>query len=468
MRLSFSKWLNKLRAFRLVRLMQQNTSSETVSAEKASANPSPVKIRKVLVTGAQGFIGRHLVNHLLAAGYEVTCGVRQTPKLPDPRCRYALMDFTQDLDPEVWRLRLQEIDAVINTVGILQEQGKQTFTALHEQGPQALFTACRLAKTKLVINISALGADGEACTRYHRSKKIADDYLLNLGIPAVVLQPSLVFGIDGESSRLFATVASLPLVALPRGGCQKIQPVHVDELCEVVLAHLSMPPASPLRIPVVGPAPISLAAYLTTLRLCMGLGNLRIFTLPHWLLQLAIKLGKFFPVPLMDHDTLAMLNRGNTADASSTARSLGRQPRSPGRFLSGPEAENMRQLALLGWLLPLLRISLAAVWIWTGICSLGLYPVDESLALLERVGIVGSPASVMLYGAGVLDIALGLATLFLPRRRLLWLFQLALIVFYTAIISWKLPEFWLHPYGPVLKNLPMLALIFALLKLEKR
>ena len=30
---------------------------------------------------------------------------------------------------------------------------------------------------------------------------------------------------------------------------------------------------------------------------------------------------------------------------------------------------------------------------------------------------------------------------------------------YTAIISWRLPEFWLHPYGPMTKNLPMLALL---------
>ena len=45
--------------------------------------------------------------------------------------------------------------------------------------------------------------------------------------------------------------------------------------------------------------------------------------------------------------------------------------------------------------------------------------------------------------------------------------QLALILFYTIVISFRLPEFWLHPYGPLLKNLPMLAAIWLLYELEK-
>jgi hypothetical protein len=72
----------------------------------------------------------------------------------------------------------------------------------------------------------------------------------------------------------------------------------------------------------------------------------------------------------------------------------------------------------------------------------------------------------MLYGAAALDFAFGLATLFLPRRRLLWLLQIALILLYSVIITIKLPEFWLHPYGPILKNLPMLAALYMLYTLE--
>jgi len=53
-------------------------------------------------------------------------------------------------------------------------------------------------------------------------------------------------------------------------------------------------------------------------------------------------------------------------------------------------------------------------------------------------------------------------------RRLLWRAQAALILFYSLVIAWKLPEFWLHPYGPMLKNVPLLAVLVALDAMETR
>ena len=53
------------------------------------------------------------------------------------------------------------------------------------------------------------------------------------------------------------------------------------------------------------------------------------------------------------------------------------------------------------------------------------------------------------------------------RRRWLWWMQIGLIGFYTVVIAWKLPEFLLHPYGPLTKNLPMLAAICLLYEMEE-
>jgi hypothetical protein len=123
--------------------------------------------------------------------------------------------------------------------------------------------------------------------------------------------------------------------------------------------------------------------------------------------------------------------------------------------------------ARLAWLLPLLRLSIALVWIVTGLLSFGLYPVQDSYALLARLGITGALAPLMLYGAAALDLALGVATLVLRRRVLLWWMQIALMLGYMVLITWALPEFWLHPFGPILKNLPMLVAVGLLLALEE-
>ena len=84
---------------------------------------------------------------------------------------------------------------VVNAVGILRESGNATFQALHVDAPVALFHACVQADVKKVVQISALGADTEAASRYHLSKKHADDTLAELPIRWVIMQPSLVFGL---------------------------------------------------------------------------------------------------------------------------------------------------------------------------------------------------------------------------------------------------------------------------------
>ncbi len=112
------------------------------------------------------------------------------------------------------------------------------------------------------------------------------------------------------------------------------------------------------------------------------------------------------------------------------------------------------------------RLALAAVWLATGILSLGIYPQADSLMLLAHVGLYGYTALIALYLAASMDIALGLLTLFAPRKTL-WQFQAALIIVYTLVISIFLPEFWLHPFGPILKNLPILILLGLLHKYER-
>jgi hypothetical protein len=277
-----------------------------------------------------------------------------------------------------------------------------------------------------------------------------------------------VYGSDGTSARMFVTLASMPVVALPGRGEQMIQPVHVGDVVAVIVALLDRAVQSGERIPVVGPQPMSLKSFLSVLRDAMGLGGEYFLPVPMSLMRLAARVGKILPGSLLDPETLNMLERGNTASAVPTARLLGREPHRAENFIALAERPAVRTQAKLNWLLPVLRVSIALVWIVTGIVSLGLYPVDDSYALLARVGIAGMLAPVMLYGAALLDLAFGVAILVLRRRHWLWLAQLAVILFYTAVITWKLPEFWLHPYGPLLKNLPMLAAIWLLLELEER
>lgn len=148
---------------------------------------------RILLTGCSGFIGQRLVDALLADRHQLVCAVRHRQISSHPGLSYISVDFSNDTEKSAWLARLVGIDAVINTVGIFRETAGQTFAALHVATPRALFAACAdTPGIALVVQVSALGADGDATTAYHPSKQTADDFLAALPVRSSIVQPSLV------------------------------------------------------------------------------------------------------------------------------------------------------------------------------------------------------------------------------------------------------------------------------------
>jgi uncharacterized protein YbjT (DUF2867 family) len=407
---------------------------------------------KVLVIGAGGFIGRHVVQALEGAGHSVMRGVR-SPHGEGDVCA----DLARMLRPEQWAPALRGVDVVVNAAGIFRERSASSFAQVHDAGPRALFAACEAGGVRSVVHISALGADADARSAFHLSKRSADSDLAARRLDWVIVYPSLVFGPGGQSARQFAALASMPVAPLPGDGLQRVQPVHVQDLAAAI-AKLVQGAAPRSRLEAVGPRAVTVREWLGVLRGQMGLGRAR-----------------FLPVPLalvravVGAEAVDMLQRGNTGSPDAFARILGRVPRPVEAFLQGADAALLRLTSRLAWLLPLLRWAIALTWVVSGVVSLGPYPVASSLEMLARAGLTGALAYAALFGGALADIALGIATLLLKRgRRWMWRAQLALIAVYTAIITLALPELWLHPFGPVLKNLPMMAAIMLMHELEPR
>lgn len=422
--------------------------------------------KRVLLTGATGLIGGALARSLCASGHEVLCAGRR----PAAHGQWVAVDFAHASRDE-WLPHLVGVDVVVNAVGIFREHGDADFDRLHVRAPQALFEACVAAGVSRVLHVSALGAAADAPTDYLRSKARGDAALLSLPVDGAVLRPSLVFSPHGTSSRFFLQLAALPVLPLPAGD-QRVQPIHLDDLVESMCRLVEDPRAhaSARVIDLVGPEPLGLRDYLRMLRQGLGWSAPVTIAVPPVFVRIAARVGDLWPGALFDHAAWTMLQRGNTADVQDTAGALGRMPKPPADFIDDALAEPLRTRAVVDAALPVLKCSLAALWIWTGIVSMGLYPVEDSLQLLVRAGLPEPLRAPALYAAAAFDIAMGILTLAMPRthRHWLWLSQVLLILFYTVVITVRLPEFWLHPYGPVLKNLPILALLFLLWMLDAR
>lgn len=421
---------------------------------------------KILVCGASGFIGGAVCARLAAEGHEVLRGVRRAANPGE-----VAIDYSRDLLPGTWRERLRGVDAVVNAVGIISEHGAASFEALHARAPAVLFAACAEAGVRRVVQISALGAaDGD--TPYFTSKRAADQALMALPLEWTILRPSLVFGPGGDSAAMFCQVASMPLMAAPALGAARFQPVHVDDLVQTVVAALD--PVTPARrvIDVAGRDAVGYDGMLATYRAAMGFAPAPVLHIPAPLMACAAWVaGKIPGVPLTP-DNWRMLRAGSALAADDRSgpavlrELLGRAPRAIADFIAPEEREPLRLRALASWRSLLLRWTLALVWLLTAVVSAFIYPQADSLTLLASVGLEGSPALLALYGAAALDAAFGVACIAWPRRAL-WLAQGVLVLGYSAVIAACLPEFLWHPFGPLLKNLPILAILAILYAEEK-
>ena len=285
---------------------------------------------KVLICGANGFVGRHLVYALRKAGHNVIRGVRQ-PREPNDM----EIDYRHDTAKEIWRTRLVGMGAVINAVGVLRSSSRAPMHQLHGEAPRALFEACAEAGVTRVVHFSALGIDQGIETAYFQTRRMAEATLDNLSgsIQWLILRPSIIYGEDGASARLFRSLAKLPLHALPMGGHQVLQPVHIDDICEATTRWLDTDAINKQIISAVGAESTTMRGMLASYRSQMQLPAAAHINVPAFLIRFAARIGDVIPSSPLCSDTLTMLLAGNTADSTGFAQLLGRSPLSYRNFI---------------------------------------------------------------------------------------------------------------------------------------
>lgn len=423
---------------------------------------------RILITGASGFIGSHLIQ-ALHPHHDIVACVRNPYALLRrfPGIEVIARDYAAALSIEDWLPNLDTIDVVINAVGIIREAGTQTFDRLHDQAPCALFKACQQSGVSKVIQISALGADESAISHYHRSKKAADDCLKQLDLDWVIVKPSIVYGPGGKSASFFKALSALPLIPLVDRGDQQIQPIHIEDLTAALCALVSATAPARLSVDAVGPVPIPFREMLVQYRWWLGMKSPHLLPIPYMLSLCAGKIAGLLGNSPITGEVVQMLRHGNTGDVSTLREILRVSPRPfETALIEQPAVQADRWHARLFFLRPLLRVTLGLLWLMTGAISLGIYPVERSIALLSHLGITGLLAPIALYGAALLDIALGIATLARYRILSVGVAQIVLMLGYSFLISIGLSEFWLHPFGPITKNIPLIAATLVMIALE--
>lgn len=190
----------------------------------------------VTVFGGSGFLGRYVVRALAQRGYRVLVATRR-PDLAghlQPLGRVGQIHAIQAnlRYPETVRHAVAKADHVVNLVGILQERGRQTFSALQAEGPRLIAEAA--VRDARVIHVSAIGADPHSQSLYARTKAEGEAGFLRARPDGLVFRPSIMFGPgDGFFNRFAELARMLPMIPLA-GADTLFQPVFAGDVAEAI------------------------------------------------------------------------------------------------------------------------------------------------------------------------------------------------------------------------------------------
>ncbi|ADC89904.1 NAD-dependent epimerase/dehydratase [Thermocrinis albus DSM 14484] len=218
--------------------------------------------KRVLVTGATGFVGRYIVRGLLEKGYKVGALVRDTQKLNrvfDGKVEGYKVDF---LDEEAIRKAVEDFSpyAVVHLIGILLEDKKRgyDFYTVHFLYSKVLYSVLAHTGVRRVLHMSSLGTHRDAPSMYHRTKYMAEEFLKTLKLDFTIFRPSMILG---PEQRLFSDMwritKYIPVVPLPGGGHYLFQPVDVRDVACAFVESLEDPSTFGKTYELCGPQRVS-------------------------------------------------------------------------------------------------------------------------------------------------------------------------------------------------------------------
>jgi NADH dehydrogenase len=188
----------------------------------------------VTIFGGSGFVGRYIAQRMARAGWRVRVAVRRPNDALFVRT-YGVVGQVEAVqanirdEPSV-RRAIQGAEAVVNCVGILVAEGRQTFAAVQADGPGRVARIAAEEGVRRLVQISAIGADAGSDSEYARTKAAGEAAVTAAFPSAVILRPSIVFGVEDSFFNRFATMARFSPVLPLVGPDTRFQPVYVDDV----------------------------------------------------------------------------------------------------------------------------------------------------------------------------------------------------------------------------------------------
>lgn len=278
----------------------------------------------VLVDGATGYLGAHLVHALSLQNYKIRCLVRHNT---DP----ANLDYLNSTGCEIIKINysdknasngntsaaFKDVDYAVHLVGSIAPSRKETFASIHQDMTRVFVDNCKSANINKAILVTALGTSEESPSAYHKTKRESEKVLQKSGLKHAILRPSLLIGHQVSKrhsklvKRLLEMIATRPKVPLIHGGTNKIQPLFIGDMTQCIIESFDKEIDKPLDL--AGPEKLTLAKLVDKLSTLLD-KHARIASInPQLGLAIASFLSIVQDVPILSKDQVILAQMDNIA-----------------------------------------------------------------------------------------------------------------------------------------------------------
>lgn len=284
----------------------------------------------ILVTGATGFVGRHVVRRLLDCSLAVRCLVRDARSTP--------ARLLQEWGAEVAVGRVSDMrsllraaegtTAVVHLVAIIRETDA-SFGEINYRGTVSVLDAAQRSKVHRFIHVSALGADPSSPYPYLRSKGLGEEAVRQSELDYTILRPSVVFGEGDEFINLLTCVVkALPIVPILGSGRTRLQPIWVGDVAESVRRLTTDSAGVRQTYDLGGPVQATYEQIVDLIVATLQTHRLKVHVPLQLVGPMARAMDRVLPHPPLTPGLLGLLNVDNTTRRSATSQLIEGHPRS--------------------------------------------------------------------------------------------------------------------------------------------
>jgi NADH dehydrogenase len=208
-------------------------------------------VSTILVTGASGFVGSHVVPELLANRHRVVALVRSPEagaavlrRLPAALAPGVELRTGDVLEPRSLPAALAGVDAVVHLVALPRDwNGGKDLLRVNLEGTQNVLATMEEAGVRRLVHLGALGVADREELHYAKSKARAEAAVRASGLDWTILKPSLQFGPGDGFFNIVADLVRvpLPLVPVPGNGMSRFQPIHVGDVARCARLAIERP-----------------------------------------------------------------------------------------------------------------------------------------------------------------------------------------------------------------------------------